>query len=634
MTNKTAFRKGLPSFFCCQKQQMSDVDAFQLNIDGVSDLVGSRTNKTFVEDGDVEGVVSEYQEELSLDMTDEELLNLKRQYENEDASYSPKIKPRQNENKKYLLGMQRANGSRSIPVSSNLLFEATATFVPQALAKNPEPVVFSDNTIQGKQASKDLKTMLQFHAEDFLLREKMGVMVWHWSVYFMGILKYGWDEKTKDITCKVRNPKMFLFDPSGYVDEYGDFVGWLGERIESTGQQLIDLYPKHKDYIIIKCNGKLGTKVIRTEWWTDEYSFTTFFDKILDKHKNEFYNYDKTEEPLEEGLEGEVTRGHNHYATPKMPYTFLSVFSLQEQPHDITNLIEQNIANQDQINERDIQIDKNLKSANNAVAISGVSFNQETASQAVESFYEEGFILVPDGRIEDGIKRIPANDLPSAIFTAQENNKNSLRSVYGTQGLTATAPDNDTTAHGMVINSNHDSSRIGGGVGERLEQVATNFFNKMTQMYYVFYDEKHYAAIMGNGAAVSYIGLQMSDEERRFIVTVSPNSMKPKDEVTEQNLSIQLADGGWLDPLTLFERLDDPDPQETAEKVTLFRTNPQAYFTKYFPESAQEQQGVAGQPPNQEIPTQPEDVNQTISAPASSADLSQAPLPEAGMPNI
>lgn len=610
-----------------------DQDSFQLNIDGVQDLVGSKANKTFTGDGDVEGVSSEYQDELSLDMTDEELLDLKRQYETEYSTYGGKIKPRQDENKKYLFGMQRANGVRNIPVSSNLLFEATATFVPQALAKNPEPVVFSDNTPQGKEASKGLKTMLQFHAEDFLLREKMGIMVWHWSVYFLGILKYGWDERTNDITCKVRNPKMFLFDPSGYVDEYGDFVGWLGERIESTAQQLIDLYPKHKDYIIIKCNGKLGTKVVRTEWWTDEYSFTTFFEEVLDKHKNEFFNYDKTI-PGEEGMQDDMVKGHNHFAVPKMPYTLLSVFSLQEQPHDVTNLIEQNIANQDQINDRDLQIDRNLKNGNNSIAISGVSFNQETARQAAQALEDGDPVLVPDGRVEEAIKRLPANEIPSAIFTAQENNKNVLRSVYGTQGLTATAPDNDTTAHGMVINSNHDSSRIGGGVGERLEQVATNFFNKMTQMYYVFYDEPHYASIMGNGAAVSYIQLQMTDEERRFIVTVSPNSMKPKDEVTEQNLSIQLADGGWLDPLTLFERLDDSDPQETAEKVTLFRTNPQLYLQKYFPETAQQQPMQGGAPPNQEIPNQPEGINQTISAPPSSAALSQAPLPSGGMPNL
>ena len=73
---------------------------------------------------------------------------------------------------------------------------------------------------------------------------------------------------------------------------------------------------------------------------------------MLDKHKNEFFNYDLKGKTTEENEgEEEVIKGHNHFAKPKMPYTFLSIFSLQEQPHDITNLIEQNISNQDQIND-------------------------------------------------------------------------------------------------------------------------------------------------------------------------------------------------------------------------------------------------------------------------------------------
>ena len=104
-----------------------------------------------------------------------------------------------------------------MPVPSNLLFEATATFVPQALAKNPEPVVWSDNTPMGKEASKNLKTMLQFHAESLGVREKLGQMVWHWSVYFTAVDKYGWDVKTNDVSVEVRKPQNLLLDPNGYA---------------------------------------------------------------------------------------------------------------------------------------------------------------------------------------------------------------------------------------------------------------------------------------------------------------------------------------------------------------------------------------------------------------------------------
>ena len=62
----------------------------------------------------------------------------------------------------------------------------------------------------------------------------------------------------------------------------------------------------------------------------------------------------------------------------------------------------------------------------------------------------------------------------------------------------------------------------------------------MLQLTYVFYDEKHYAAIMGQASAVEYVGLQMVGHERQYVVSVSPNSMIPKDEITERNEAIEL----------------------------------------------------------------------------------------------
>jgi len=35
-------------------------------------------------------------------------------------------------------------------------------------------------------------------------------------------------------------------------------------------------------------------------------------------------------------------------------------------------------------------------------------------------------------------------------------------------------------------------------IGDAIEQVADNTFNWLVQLYYVFYDEKHFAVIMGN----------------------------------------------------------------------------------------------------------------------------------------
>jgi len=565
-------------------------DAFEQNIAGVTNLVTSGENK--VNDSDItkeEGVDSEYIDVLDLKKTDEELLELAREWKSLDDGYSPKITPRQKRNRMYYSGLQLAQGGTATkPVSSNLLFEAEETFIPQALAKNPEPVVFSDNTEEGKEASNDIKTMLQYHADILHMRSVLGVMVRDWSIYFTAIVKYGWDDKKNDVCIEKRKPQNFIFDPDAFIDPAGNYIGeFLGERMTKTGRKLIKMFPKHKEYITEKCAQKLGTKVTYTEWWTDEFCFTTFEDVVLDKHKNEFFNYEQTETKTDEfGLPEEtVTPAKNHFAIPQMPFTFLSVFSLQEQPHDITNLIEQNLANQDRITERDIQITKNLASGNNGVVLSGQGFNVENASQVVQSFYEEGFILNPSG-VKDAVYRIPASALPSGVLEAQANDKETLRSVFGTLGISAQKPNEEDTARGMILNQSHDTSRIGGGIGDRLEEVADTMFNWLLQLYFVFYDEAHYGAIMGNGRAVEYVKIVNSDINRNFVVSISPNSMKPKDEVSEQNLAVERWNNKAIDPIGLMKALNEPDPMESAKRLCMWVTNPQLYMMTYFPESA------------------------------------------------
>ncbi len=612
----------------------AELDSFSLNIEGVRELVDSGMNKTNFNPDQGEGISGDYVDEFELNMDDQDLLNLRRDWEAKNAPYDAKIETRAKKNKMYLLGHQKSDLTQdNTPVASNILFEAQETFIPQAIAKNPEPVVYSDNTPEGKIESSHLKTMLQYHTVELELKGKLSTIIRHWSVYFIGVLKHGWDKKTGDITTSVRKPKNFILDKDGYIDEFGRFIGeYVGEKIESTAGQLIDLYPNLKEYIAIKTDGKLGTPVIRTEWWTDDYFFVTFGDKVLEKHKNPYFNYDKNDKEADEYGSTTVLKGQNHFAHPLMPYTFFSVFSLQEQPHDMTTLVEQNLKNQDRIVERDVQIDRNLATGNNSIAISGKSFNQETAHQAAKALQDGDPVLVPDGRVNEAMQRIPANPLPNGIMEAQDLAKNSLRSVFGVQGLSAQAPTEKTTAHGMVLNQEYDSTRIGGGVGDKIEVVARNVFNWWTQLYYVFYDEPHYASTIGKGQAVEYIQLQLSNSERRFVVTVAPNSMAPRDELSERNNTLALWSAQALDPITLFQRLDDPDPLETAKKVVLWTTNPQGYAQTYFPEQAPPQ----GAPPDpnqaQLSPYQNPDVTANlgeVNNPQAETLLGQqAPLPK------
>lgn len=573
-------------------------DPVAQNVAGVAQLVKSGLNKIPYAAEKGEGIEGDKHDVLSLDLSDDQLLALASRTEADYAGYEGKIRVRQSKNRAYYLGRQAEGMPQVIdsPAESNLIFEAEETFLAAALSKNPEPVVWSDNSSEGTKQSQMVKTMLQHHAKTLVLRRKLARMTRSWSMDLLGVLKHGWNSDINDISTETRDAKNFIFNKDGYIDEYGDYRGGLlGERVKVSAQELADMFPEHSAYITIMVDGQMGTKVTYTEWWSDEYCFYTFKGKVLDKNKNPNFNYGTTKEVEDPDgvVEVEEAEGRNHFARPKRPYTFLSVFSTGEHPHDDTGLIEQNIRNQDRISARDTQIDINLQRSNNSIGLSGQNFNEETAKQAAQAMMRGNPVLIPTGGpISEAVARFPAPNLPDAIFRAQDDAKNDLRSIFGTQGITAQQPNEDQTARGMILNQQYDTTRIGGGIGDAIEQVAENVFNWWLQLYYVFYDEAHYASVLGQMKAVEYVEMTNQSLTRRFVVSVAPNSMKPKDEVTEMNQAMALFDKGILDPKTLFTMIDFPDPQKAAEQAVLWKLDPAAYMALNFPELAAKMQAM------------------------------------------
>ena len=133
---------------------------------------------------------------------------------------------------------------------------------------------------------------------------------------------------------------------------------------------------------------------------------------------------------------------------------------------------------------------------------------------------------------------------------------------------------------------------------------------------------------------MEYVTFSGKDINRRLVVSVAPNSMKPKDEVTEMNQALALWEQKAMDPKTLLTILDFPDPQKTAEQVVLWTLDPMLYAQVNFPEVFAKMQAKAAAavvPPGGGVP--PEDANgnppppEGLSETPANASLSTVPLP-------
>lgn len=561
---------------------------------GYRSLGDDTINKTEGNVNDLKDGLGKLTPELELTMPDEEIIRLTQQWEQNYSSYIKGIEKTQKESERYWLGehynsVEYLDQSKR-PLQDNLIFESVETFLPEAAKKNPEPVVMADNTPEGIALSKQVKGVLTFQADKNQMKLRLNQMTRHWSLYLMGAIKTTWDIKKNDIAIPVVRPQKFILDKDATIDVSGEYKGaYIGEYQEKSASELVILFPKKAQFFKDLVENKMGTKVTYIEWWTPEALFYTYKKEVLEKFRNPHWNYEQTQTSVDEyGKPVQtVTPGVNHYLVPQMPYTFLSVFNLGKQPHDETSLVYQNLSNQDLINTTGKQIVRNVKSMNNGIVLSGEVFTKEQAAEAAEELADGGALWVPSGDVSRAYKRDQAPALPADVFNLRADTRNELRNIFGIRGSSAQGISNEQTVRGKILIGEKDSSRIGGGISPYIEQCADRIFNLMVQFMYVYYDEPHYASILGQAKAQEIIQLRNSDLNRKLTVTVKEGSLIPKDSLTQANQAMDLWAAGAIDPIALYDKLDFPDPRAAAEQLYIWRTSPDVLFPEAAAKIAQ-----------------------------------------------
>ena len=535
--------------------------------------------KTGYQQEQSEGAIGELTPELELSMSDEELLELSKEWKTAWQPYQTELAKSQNDNETYWLGKQYEGTSKAIDghaLVDNLIFESLETFLPIATRPKADPIV---NSAEQPLADK-VRKMLTYWTDQQVFNLKLKQVVRFWSLYKLGVMKLGWSNKENDITCISLRPQKLILDPDATID-CAEYTGeYIGEYRKETARNLIKRFPKGKEYITEQCKKKYGTKMQYIEWWTDDYVFWTMDEKVLAKTKNPHWNYETTQDQTNEfgSTESKKVKGKNHFTFPKKPYAMLSVFSLGLRPYDDTNLIQQNLPLQDLINKRLRQIDKNADKTNGGLAVSGDSFSKEQAAGVGKATEKGGTIFVPNGDVNRAVMRLQAPPLPNFVYESLLDYRNELRNIFGVRGSTAQGTISDKTVRGKMQIKGQDSDRIGGGISTYLEQFADFIMNYVVQMMYVYYDEEHTAELIGQSNAVEYVKLKSSDFVAKLSVSVKDGSMIPKDPISQREEVVNLWDMGAIDPITFFEKLDFPDPKKSAEQLTAWKIDPLILF--------------------------------------------------------
>lgn len=573
------------------------------------------------ETDDSEGAREPLLPELELSMEDAELIALKQDWTRNWEPYAREIEQKQTKNEDYWLGKQATMTTDKKAAVDNLIFESVETFLPIATRPKADPLVELAQQDELANAVADkVRKMLSYLAGILSYNLKVKQVARYWALYMLGVMKVGWSMKENDITCVPVRPQKLILDPKASICE-GEYDGYyIGEYLEDMASDLILRFPKKKQYISDKAQQKMGTTIKYIQWWTNDYVFWTLDDEVLAKNKNPHWNYE-TQQPLPAdpytgmppvGQDGkpqtQSVPGNNHFTTRKKPYVFLSVFNLGKHPHDDTNLVQQNIPLQDLINKRLLQIDKNADNANGGLAVSGDAFTEEQAAKAARAKRNGGTIWVPTGPVASSVVELNGTPLPNFVYESLIDYRNELRNIFGTRGSAPQGTINEQTVRGKLIVKGQDADRIGGGISTYLEQFSDNVFNWFVQLMYVYYDEPHFATVLGKEKAQEYIQLSNAEMGVKLLVGVKEGSMIPHDPVTERNEAMDLWASQGIDPISFFEKLDFPNPREAAKNLFLWMSNPIALFPdlqaqqqqEMMQQQAMQQQQVAEQQAQQQ----------------------------------
>lgn len=570
-------------------------------LDGFFSL-GSDTNK--VGSDQSESTITDLLPELTLDMEDEELLALARDWKKNWEPYEAEIAKKQTENENYWLGKQFGSGVNQ-PID-NLIFESLETFLPIATRPKADPIVEADNTDDGNAIADKVRKMLAYLSDTLSYNLKVKQVARYWALYMLGAMKVGWSMKENDITCVALRPQKLILDPKATID-CGEYTGYyVGEHItDDLASELVARFPKQEKYITDKVHGKMGSKVPYVMWTTDDYVFWQLDDQILDKNKNPHWNYEQ-QIPEQQSVDeigqpvvqpARTIPGNNHFNTPKKPYIFLSFFNLGKHPHDDTNLIQQNISLQDLVNKRLIQMDKNADNANGGLIVSGDAFTEEQAEKAAKALRKGGVVWVPTGDVNNSVKRDVGTPLPNFIYESLNDYRGELRNIFGIRGSSPQGLSGERTVRGKMFMQQQDQSRIGGGISTALEEFTDYAYNWFVQLMYVYYDEPHMASVVGPESAKEYIQLSNKELNRKLSVGVKEGSMIPKDPASKREEAIDLWTKKGIDPITFFDRLEFPNPRESAKQLYLWLSDP----VQLFPDLAAQQQPQQTEKPSESI---------------------------------
>lgn len=491
--------------------------------------------------------------------TEEQLVTLIGGWETESASYHDELKKEQDFCEQYYLGNQTKRDRVPAYLSNhvtNRIFEAIETAVPIITSKPPEfDVKPNTNSEEDVLLAEDIQNILAEEFDKLDVKEKIEVAARHMMMFRFGVLKPFYNEEIKGVDVRYIRPQLI------YIPKYGQSVQelpYIMEKQNYTYQDLIDFFgeDKIKDKVITKTEEMEGgePKKLYQVWevWTNDWTCWKSGGNILKKEKNIYYDWDKDEK--------------NFFEYAQKPYIFLTTFTYGKGLVSSPSTTYQSIPIQDAINTvvRKV-IDHVVKMGNGAWMIDKEVMTFEEAKEKINN--AAGIIIHGNGAArQDMVRRDAPVPLPGHFFSMLSSLNAQFDNLWGLHSTTRGERQQQETATGRQLLKQADLGRMDMFV-RTIERAVDDLGDWFLQLMKMFYDQDKVYQVLTPEGALRFINFKGSSIKKGFKVRVKAGSTLPTDRESDAQRAIQLFQLGALDPITLYRKLNYPNPEHMAEML-------------------------------------------------------------------
>lgn len=529
---------------------------------------------------------------LALDVPDKELIENFKRWENDAKSYwnDPNgfnLEARRKKNERYYKGIQLDESklySYQIPYVQNELFIATETITAYTTSSDPSAEVLpEDDSTQSRVMAEDLEWGLNVHSEKFKLGEKIEKIERSMYLKYVGIMKLYWDETAQDIVPRVVEPENIVVDKGCRLGENPLFIC---ETCTATVQQIFNLFPDKKDAFMreigrVRSSSKLENSVYayKEVWFTEitdegETECVAWYigNLLLDKKKNPNYLYN------EDGVQ--LT---NFLPRPMKPYVFFNYMNSGAHLIDETTPFEQAIPLQDALNKRGRQIMENADTANSILVFKSGSISSDEAENITRDPNQILLLQTQgDQPISSAFGEITPHLLPNYVINDKQDIKNAIHSIMGTPSQFRGDSNSDSTTNTLgeaqIVQS--QASGRQDAIIRSLERGLDDYYKLLVQMMKVWYkDPKKFACRDNDG---KFVLVELSRERIPDVawVKVEHGTTQKKDKHRDEQVAMNLAQLGLIDPYNLFKDLGMKNADQRYDTLVKFKMSPDSLTTE------------------------------------------------------